>query len=365
MVDGLGATQSMTRSGFFWRAALALLIGAVSGVLAAAIGLPLPWMLGPMIGTTIAALARAPIVAPLGLRTMFLPILGVMLGSSVNASLLAAIGQWTVTLALLIPFGVTAATASYWLYRRIGRYDPVTSFFSAMPGGLNDMVIMGGAEGGDEKRIAMAHAIRILAVILLGVLFFGLALGVTSRDAPPPVLGLDQLTVQDWLILGGCALVGTPLAQLLRLPAPVIVGPMLLSAAVHVGGLVAVGPPTLIVIVAQVVIGTLIGARFVGTAIGQVGRDMLLGFGSSLLMIAVAVLFAVVVNRLTGTEVSHAFLAYSPGGLTEMSLLALAMGQEVAYVSVMHVARLTLVVFAAPLALRWLRPRRKFPASGE
>lgn len=345
----------MTRSRFFWRAVLALLIGAVSGVLADAIGLPLPWMLGSMIGTTIAALARVPIVAPLRLRDVFLPILGVMLGSSVNASLLSGLGQWSVTLALLIPFGISTAAASYWFFRRIGRYDPVTSYFSAMPGGLNDMVLMGGAEGGDEKRIAMAHAIRIFAVILLAVLFFGLAMGVTSGSSASPPLGLDQLTVQDWLILGGCALAGPPLARLLRLPAPVIVGPMLLSAAAHVGGLVIVGPPTLIIIVAQVVIGTLVGARFVGTAIGQVGRDMLLGFGSSLLMIAVAVLFAMIVNRFTGTDISQAFLAYSPGGLTEMSLLALAMGQEVAYVSVMHVARITMVVFAAPLALRWLR----------
>lgn len=337
---------------------LALLIGAVSGALANAIGLPLPWMLGPMIGTTIAALARAPIVAPLRLRDIFLPILGVMLGSSVNASLLSAMGQWGVTLALLVPFGIATALASYWFFRRIGRYDPVTAFFSAMPGGLNDMVLMGGAEGGDERRIAMAHAIRILAVILLAVLFFGLALGVTSASSAPPPLGLDQLTAQDWLILGACALAGPPLARLLRLPAPVIVGPMLLSAAAHVGGLVVVGPPTLFIIVAQVVIGTLIGARFVGTAIAQVGRDMLLGLGSSLLMIAVAVLFAIIVNRVTGTEISHAFLAYSPGGLTEMSLLALAMGQEVAYVSVMHVARITLVVFAAPLALPWLRRRQ-------
>jgi membrane AbrB-like protein len=354
----LALSGAMTQSQLAWRATLALLIGAVSGFVADAVGLPLPWMLGPMISTTIAALARAPVASPMRLRVVFLPVLGVMLGASVDTGILSALGEWSITLALLIPFGITAAAASYWFYRRIGRYDPVTSLFSAMPGGLNEMVLMGVAAGGEEKRIAMAHATRILCVILLGVLFFGLALGVTSGSAAPPPQGLDTLTVQDWLILGSCALIGVPLATFLRLPAPVIIGPMLLSASAHVGGLVTVGPPTIIIITAQVVIGTVIGARFVGAAIGQIGRDMALGLGSSLVMITVAVLFAVIVNRLTGTELTHAFLAYSPGGLTEMSLLALAMGQEVAYVSVMHVARITLVVFIAPFALRWLRRGR-------
>ena len=60
---------------------------------------------------------------------------------------------------------------------------------------------------------------------------------------------------------------------------------------------------------------------------------------------------------------SQTFLAYSPtrllayslGGLAEMSLLSLAMGQDVAYVSVMHVARLTLVIGAATPLFRVLR----------
>jgi uncharacterized membrane protein AbrB (regulator of aidB expression) len=63
----------------------------------------------------------------------------------------------------------------------------------------------------------------------------------------------------------------------------------------------------------------------------------------------------------SATELSHSFLAYSPGGLTEMSLLALAMDQEVAYVSMMHIARISLVVLAAAPVLRWLSRWRRAP----
>ena len=71
-------------------------------------------------------------------------------------------------------------------------------------------------------------------------------------------------------------------------------------------------------------------------------------------MLVVALAFALIVSRLTGVHMSQTFLAYSPGGLAEMSLLALAMGQDVAYVSVMHVVRLTLVIGAATPLFRVL-----------
>ena len=67
---------------------------------------------------------------------------------------------------------VVVATAGVWLfYRRMARYDTATAYFSAAPGGLNEMILAGGALGGDERRISMSHAARILIAIF--VLSFG------------------------------------------------------------------------------------------------------------------------------------------------------------------------------------------------
>jgi len=143
-----------------------------------------------------------------------------------------------------------------------------------------------------------------------------------------------------------------PLGKLLRLPAAPMLGPMILSGAAHIIGVVEVPPPTILIIGAQLVLGTVIGCRFAGSRVRDIGRDMVLGAISSTLMILVAVSFAALLAGLTGTDLRQAFLAYSPGGLTEMSLLALAMGQEVAYVSISHVARIMVVIFGAPLIFR-------------
>ncbi len=334
----------------------ALILGLICGIAAYFVGLPLPWMLGPMIGNTVAAMMNAPVVAPARLRPFVIPVIGVMLGSAITAELLGQLGSWLLTLVLLPVFLACAAAFSYFIYRRVGDYDPVTAYFAAMPGGLNEMLIVGGEAGGDERRIALAHAARILVVIVFVALFFGLVLGVSGGStAASNWVDLTALSVSDYVILAACAVAGTWLGRMAHLPAAPVFGPMILSGVAHVAGWVTVPPPSLFVIAAQVTMGTIIGTRFAGATLAEVRRDLSLAAVASVGMLVITLAFAEVLVWISGLPLAQAFLAYSPGGLTEMSLLTLAMDQDVAYVSVMHVIRITMVIGMAPLVFRWLR----------
>ncbi|MBB5721108.1 hypothetical protein FHS72_000715 [Loktanella ponticola] len=336
---------------------LALTIGLVFGGLGQLSGLPLPWMLGPMIGNTIAALLGVPVRGPDKLRPLVMPVIGVMLGSSVTVALFSQLGDWVLTLILLPIFLVAATGISFLVYSRIGKYDAVTAFYSAMPGGLNEMLMMGAAAGGDEKRIALAHAARVLIVIFFVVLFYWLALGVTSIGSAGWI-GISELTYLDYAIFGFCMIVGAWLGQLLNFPAAPIFGPMLLSAAAHLIGWVSIAPPTVFIIVAQLVIGTVIGSRFVGVSPVAVAKDLALAVVSATSMLLISIVFAEMIVWTTGMGMSQAFLAYSPGGLTEMTLLTLAMNQDVTYVSVMHLFRITIVIAIAPIVFERVVKRR-------
>ncbi len=338
-----------------FRTGLALLIGLVTGVAGYRIGMPLPWMLGSMLGVTLAALARLPIAGPNRLRPIVIPIIGVMLGSAITPETLQQLGRWSGTMLVLPVALMTAAAASYMIYRRLGGYDPVTAFYSSMPGGLNEMLLLGAAEGGDERRIAQAHAARVLLVIFFVALYFGAVLGVRSNTANATWVALDALTLADYLILAACAVLGVQLAKLLRLPAAPIFGPLILSGAAHVIGWVMVPPPTLVIIAAQIVVGTIIGSRFIGATLKEVGSDLALGAASTLLMLVMAVASAYALTAFVDIPLAQAFLAYAPGGLTEMSLLTLAINQDVAFVSVTHIVRITLVVALAPVLFRLIR----------
>lgn len=341
----------MTRKGPLGGQALALGLGSISGLAASFTGLPLPWLLGAMIGTTIASVAGAPIRGPNRLRPFVVPIIGVMLGSGVTSDILQRMLDFWPAILLLVPFLAVSAAASYAIYRLFGRFDPVTAFFCAMPGGLNDMMILGEEAGGSSRKIALAHASRILVVISFVVLFYGLVLGVESEaGAGGRFVPLTLLTPADWIILGACAAIGAPLAKWLNLPAPQILGPMILSGLTHGLGLVHVAPPTFLIVLAQIVVGTVVGCRFIGATIREIWREVLLGGASSMAMIGIAIVFAVGLSRMSGDPLELSFLVLSPGGLTEMSLLALAMGQDVIYVTTVHIIRISIVIaFAAPV----------------
>lgn len=335
---------------------LALAVGINCGVLAYFCGLPLPWMLGPMIGNTAATLLRAPTAAPNKLRPYVIPVIGVMLGSGLTAEVLGLLGTWVTTLVLMPLFLTCAAGISYLVYRRIGGYDPTTAYYSAVPGGLNEMLIVGGEAGGDEKRIALAHAARILVVIIFVALFFGLVLGVSSNGTGAQNwTHFSSLSLRDYLILGTCAIAGAWLAKKIGLPAAPVFGPMLLSGVAHVAGWVTLPPPTLLVIAAQVTMGTIIGTRFAGATVAELRRDIGLAAIATLLMLVITLCFAEVVAILSGLPLAQAFLAYSPGGLTEMALLTLALDQDVTYVAIMHIIRITLVIGMAPLFFAWAK----------
>ena len=70
-----------------------------------------------------------------------------MLGSAIRPEIFSQMGGWAVTLAVLPLYLAIASGLSFTVYRKMGKYDPVAAFYAAMPGGLNEMLIMGGAAG--------------------------------------------------------------------------------------------------------------------------------------------------------------------------------------------------------------------------
>ena len=156
----------------------------------------------------VAAIIGAGLKAPARLRSVMVPILGVMLGSGFTPALFSNAANWAVTLALLPVFIVAAFSGAYIIYRRIGRYDPVTAFYSSAPGGLTDMILMGTEAGGEERRIAMAHAGRIFIVVTIVVLFYTLILGVETSGDTRPFVTFTDVGLRDLAILIACAVFG-------------------------------------------------------------------------------------------------------------------------------------------------------------
>lgn len=342
-----------------------LALGAIGGAAAFALGAPLPWMSGALFAVAAAALLRAEVAGkspefPIKIRLFFIPIIGVAIGGTFTPDLLReALGWWPTLLALALYIPL-AHLFSYGIYRRVGGLDAQTAYFAAMPGGLIEAITMGEERGADPKLLSLMQFSRIIFCILavpIGILavdgiVVGSAAGVEMQGADAPIGPWDVLILAA---SGGLGVLG---ARWLRLPAPLIIGPIGLSAAVHLAGLTAATPPAWMISVTQLVVGVGLGLRFVGLEWRAVVRALGLSALSVGGLLCVAVGIGLALAPIVGETVEAVVLAFAPGGVVEMSLVAVSLEVSVIFVVAHHVMRIVLAVLVGAGGYGWTVGRR-------
>lgn len=339
---------------FLLRLTLSLVLGSVGGVAFYLLKLPLPWMLGAMLFTLAGALVGLPVVSAKPVRPPMAAIIGIALGSGFTPATIGNAAAWLPLTATMIGCSLVVGAMGYLYLRHVEGADPVTAYFAAAPGGLYEMTHQGGLAGGDERRIALSHASRIFLIAFLVPVAMTVVggLGPVNRSLATTA----HYPLQDLLVLAACA-IGWPIASRLGFPNASLIGPMLVSGLVHAMGVTALSPPPLLVAVAQIVLGASVGGNFIGVKPRWIFQSLLHGsviFASSMIICGLASLGA---SAWTGIPVVLVLLSVLPGGMTEMSLIALALGAEVAMISTQHLVRALLVQTLAPMA--FMRLRRK------
>ena len=334
------------------RVAKAMLISVIGGAAFALADLPLPWMLGAMSACMGASLAGLDIALPTSIRKPMIAIVGVALGSAFTPDRLEGITQWLPSLAVLPIYVLAIGCLILFYLRRFSAFDAKTAFFAATPGGLSEMVILSDQLGADMRNVALFHSARLVLIVFS----IPVAANFLFTLEPSSVIdtsdaGFDPV---DLLILGGLLIAGWLLAVPLRLPSPSFMGPLFLSSAVHLAGLTEASPPFVVVAAAQLVIGASVGCRFSGVPLGLILKTLTIGAGGALLMFAVTLLFALGLYLVTGSPLALLLLALIPGGFPEMSLIALSMGFDPAFIVTHHGIRVLLVVALALPTYRFL-----------
>ncbi len=332
---------------------VALAIGLAGGWVFYQLTMPLPWMIGAMVFTLAAALSGVKLVQPRRLRLVMMATLGVMLGSAFSPETLDKASAWPVTLLALMLFALLSTITATLMLIRFGGYDRVTAYFSAAPGGLNEMLFIGSSLGGDERIISLFHSTRILLTVLVIPMWYRL-----FEDYVPGRIVIGDITLEygmmDGALLLFCAAAGFWGAAKLKIPAGALIGPMVLSSAVHLGGLTTLGPPSLLIVASQVVLGTAVGCRFVGYSVRRIVDVLFPACLITLSTLVLAFAFAASLAALTDFPFQALLLIFSPGGLVEMALISLALNVDVAFVSTHHLARVMLIILLAPLLFRLL-----------
>jgi len=335
------------------KTAITLLIGIFGAAVAFASHLPMPFLLGAILSVSMAAVLGVAVTVPETVRLPMLVIFGLLLGSTITPHLLY--GAWInfPIVLLLLPYVLFVAGALYWGLKKFAGFESATAFFSAVPGGVNEMMLMGKHYNADERALAVHQTVRLFLVVTFVAGVFQLSTGMVR--APFPLLGMHVATPRDYGMQLAIGALGAGVALLIRVPAGVLLGPFVLNAIVHFAGLTAVKPDATLALLAQIVVGASIGQRFAAFPPPALLASARTAVISTVVLLAASAATAVIGSLISGYPFLLLFLAFSPGGIAEMGLIALSAGYDAGFVSIMQICRFMFSVSLAAGLYRFVR----------
>lgn len=334
-----------------------LAAGIVGGYAARFAHLPLPWLLGSLF--TIAALSL--LGAPVRLIPWGRPAGTIVVGASTGLQFSAAI---VAKLVALLPLMIAAAFVSTLvgalaglLYMRLSGVDRTTAFFATVPGGVVETTTLAPFYGAQIEPIMVAQTTRVALVVVFAPF---LVLLLAGSGAQNPLLAIPVAPLLPVLILlGVSALVGVLLSRT-RSPSAYLLPPLFIAALCSGMGWIEGRMHDLLLVAAQIVIGSSLGAQF---------RPEFLTRLFGLLRAAVAVLIfsagsmaliAAATAWLFGYSVPTLILAMAPAGLAEMVLTGKLLGLDATVITGFQLTRIIVVLIWCRTALilfNWLADR--------
>ncbi len=335
----------------FTRARAITVIAAGIGAFAFdAAGLPLPFLFGPMAACLLAALAGARLQGlgqiSVGART----ILGVAVGASITPALVHELPLMAASVALVPLYVALIGLIGVPFFRHVCGFDGPTAWYAAMPGGLQDMVIFGEQAGADVRALSLIHATRVLIIVTLAPILLTTLYGVALSNpigAPASTIPWDELA-----LMTVAALVGWKGGEAIGLFGASILGPMIVTGALSLAGIIHMRPPAEAILTAQFFIGMGIGVYYVGVTLRELRNVVASGVAYVLVLAALAAAFTELVVLTGLAQPVEAFLAFAPGGQAEMTVLAIVAGADLGFVITHHLTRIVLVIAGAPVAAR-------------
>jgi membrane AbrB-like protein len=338
--------------------ALTLGLASAGGMVFWLLGLPAPWLSGAMVGATLGLIGRIELHLPSLLRDLAMLVLGLSMGSSVTPAMLADMAQWPVSLLALALVVAAIMITSIWTLRRWG-WDRDTALYGSAPGALSAVLVLAAASSADMRRVGIAQSLRLFALVaVLPSVVIIIDPSAAAASLPPAVVPGQGLVTGplEYVAFLAAGLAGYGLCYVLRVPAPLLIGAFLGSAIVHGTGTVTAPVPEVVLVPGFVVLGAFIALRFRGTTWAGLKADFSASLVALLVASLVAVMGAVAVNRLLGLPLAEALVAFAPGGIEAMIIMAFALKLDVAYVATHHIARFLGIALILPLVVRLLPP---------
>ncbi|WP_262268100.1 AbrB family transcriptional regulator [Microvirga yunnanensis] len=334
-----------------------ILVAALGGLVFYWLGVPAAWLSGSAIAATLWGLTGWAVPLPKALSDAAMLTSGAAMGAAVTPAAIAAMGRYPGSLILLV-IGVVAisAASSAWLVRMSG-WRKADAVLASVPGALSTVLAVAADRKAEVASIAIVQNFRLFVLIAL----LPSLVVVTGGGGNAGMLVGEGLPIESpggmaFILLGGLAL-GTAFARL-KVAAPILLGATVVSSVSHGAEWVTGVIPPVIATGGLVLIGLFIAERFRNLQRSTLRRALVSALGSFTVGMVVAALFAGAAAWLAGVSFANGLVAFAPGGLEAMTVLALILGLDPLYVGIHHLVRFLGIGLVLPFFIGWLQRAR-------
>jgi len=290
-------------------------------------------------------------------RWLYAPLflfLGIYAGTGVNEDTLHQMRTWPASFIILtVSIGVLVAAAYWWLHKVYG-WKPVDAVLAVLPGALSFVVAVAEDLKADLKKIAITQSIRLF-VMIEAIPLLALAIGHATETAIAAERVVASPATMAVLLAAGT--VASLALKAIRVPGAWIIGGLIATAALHLGGMVEGLVPDFLTVPSMIGLGAMAGSRFRPGDLAILPRIAGAAFGALVITSVVSGMAAISVTLIFGIDFIQTLLAFAPGAQEALTILAFEMNVDPAYVAAHHVVRFLVLVLAVPVLGRWLASR--------
>lgn len=347
---------------FASRVVLTLAVAWAAAAACVALKTPLPWMIGPLLATSLLSIAGAPTESWGPLRNGGQWTIGAALGLYFTPQVMGLVAGlwWAIALGIVWAL-VLGWLFGAWLYRvHAPRMHGVpasmmraTSYFSGAIGAASEMTLLAERENARTDLVAASHSLRLL-IVTVTIPFALQWSGLHGIDLLPPAT-----RVVDWPGLALMAVLtgaGALAMDKLGRANPWFMGALVVSMGFAMAGISFSAVPQWLVNAAQLVIGVSLGVRFRADFLRAAPHWLASVALGTLGLMGMCALFAAVLAWGTGLPWVTLLLGTSPGGITEMAITAKVLQLGVPVVTAFQVCRLIAVLILVEPLFRRLYP---------
>ena len=327
-----------------------IIISIPSAVVADFFNLPLAWMLGPMIVTSIAALMGTKIVMPRLALSSILIILGLHIGNYVDQNLFDQMINWIWTTVIMFFYIIISIMIVSKYLEKFAGYKDKASVFSAAPGALGPLMILAEYEKSDLSQVATSHLIRLIIIITL---FPFIIVNLSITDTLE-LENFDYMSQNHWnlfiLIIG--SLIFIFIFDKLKVPAALLSGTLFASGFLQIFDIATYKLPDASIDFCLLVLGASVGCRFADKTIKEVANNSLHSLVATFLLVLLGLFAAYVATFFVDNNFLTLILSFCPGGIYEVAVIAIAFDLEPDFVAFHHIIRLLFILFTVPVFLK-------------